>query len=89
MPLTQSKFSRVKTLHQLIHDLQDLVKENPDCGDLMVCTVHSSSGAVDHLNSFHVKELNENDFDSEFGFFYEDEGLVAGERVIELSVGGN
>jgi len=90
MPLRpQGKYSRVKTLRQLIHDLQDLVKENPDAGDLMVATVHSASGATDHLNSFHCKELEQYDLDNEFGFFYEEEGLTVGDKVIVLSVGGN
>lgn len=89
MPLNQSKFSRVKTLRGLIHDLQELVNKHPDLGDTMVCTVHSASGAPDHINSFRVSTLTQNDLDDEYGCFYEDEGLVAGEKVIRLSVGGN
>lgn len=90
MPLKpQSEFSRVKTLRQLIHDLQELVEKHPDAGDCLVATAHSASGALDHINSFHFKELDQSDFEGEFGFFYEDEGLVAGDKVIELSVGGN
>ena len=90
MPLPpQSKFSRVKTLRQLIHDLQDLVQKNPDIGDCMVCTINSASGVTDHLNSFHVNELDQDALDSEFGFFYSEEGLTVGDKVVELSVGGN
>jgi hypothetical protein len=90
MPLKpQGPYSRVKTLRQLIHDLQELVKENPDAGDLMVCTVHSASGAIDHINSFSCNELEEYHLNNEFGFFYEDEGLTVGDKVIQLSVGGN
>ena len=90
MPLPpQGQFSRVKTLRALIHDLQALVNENPDAGDLMVCTRHSASGCVDHLNSFHVTELDTDDLEDEFGFFFTDEGLMPGDKVIELSVGGN
>jgi hypothetical protein len=90
MPLKpQGPYSRVKTLRQLIHDLQDLVKENPDVGDCMVISGHSASGVLEHLNSFHVKELEQGDLDDEFGFIYEDEGLTVGDKVIELSVGGN
>ena len=90
MPLPpQGPFSRVKTLRQLIHDLQKLVEENPDVGNLMVCSTHSASGCHDHINSFYVKELEEYDLNNEFGFFYEEEGLVVGDKVIELSVGGN
>jgi len=89
MPLSTGPFSRVKTLRKLIHDLQELVEKNPEVGDCMVATVHSASGVLDHLNSFYVKQLDESDFEGEFGFFYEDEGLTAGETVIELSVGGN
>ena len=87
MPLKAGPYSRVKTLRGLIHDLQKLVEEHPEAGDCLVATVHSSSGAIDHLNSFHFKELNESDFEGDFGFFYEEEGLVKGEKVIKLSVG--
>jgi len=90
MPLPpQGPYSRVKTLRQLIHDLQKLVNENPDVGDCLVASVHSASGATDHINSFYVKELEESDFEGDFGFFYEEEGLTAGDTVVELSVGGN
>lgn len=89
MPLKTGPFSRVKTLRQLIHDLQALVEKHPDAGDCLVATVHSASGATDHINSFHCKKLEESDFKGDLGFFYEEEGLVAGEKVIELSVGGN
>jgi len=90
MPLPpQGPYSRVKTLRQLIHDLQDLVKENPDAGDLMVCSQHSASGSLDHVNSFYINELEEYDLTNEFGFFYEEEGLTVGDKVIQLSVGGN
>ena len=90
MPLpAQGPYSRVKTLRQLIHDLQELVNKNPDAGDCMVCSVNSSSGVTDHLNSFHCKQLTYYDLDSEFGFFFEDEGLTVGDKVIKLSVGGN
>lgn len=81
--------SRQVTLHDLVHQLQDLIAKNPDAGNLMVCSVHSSSGCVDHLNSFHVHTLEKWDLENEFGFFYEDEGLKIGDKVIQLSVGGN
>jgi hypothetical protein len=90
MPLPpQGPYSRVKTLRQLIHDLQKLVEENPTIGDCMVASVHSASGAYDHINCFYAKQLEESDFEGDFGFFYEEEGLTAGDTVIELSVGGN
>jgi len=89
LPDVRSPFSRVKTLRSLIHDLQALVEKHPDAGNCLVATCHSASGALDHLNSFHVRELEESDFEGEFGFFYEDEGLTVGDKVIELSVGGN
>lgn len=90
MPLPpQGPYSRVKTLRGLIHDLQELVNKNPNVGDCLVASVHSASGVIDHLNSFCVRELEQSDFEGDFGFFYEDEGLVAGDTVIELSVGGN
>lgn len=89
MPLKKSQYSRVKTLRDLIHDLQELVEKHPDAGDCLVATCNSASGVLDHINSFHYKELEKCDFEGEFGFFYEDEGLVEGEKVIELSVGGN
>jgi hypothetical protein len=69
--------------------LQELVNENPDAGDLMVCSQHSASGCLDHVNSFYIKELEEYDLTNEFGFFYEEEGLTVGDKVIQLSVGGN
>jgi hypothetical protein len=90
MPLPpQGPYSRVKTLRQLIHDLQDLVQKHPDVGDCMVCSSHSASGVTDHINSFCVVEIDQDVLDSEFGFFYEEEGLTIGDKVIELSVGGN
>jgi hypothetical protein len=76
-------------LRGLIQDLTKLVDQHPDAGEVMVCTVHSSSGATDHLNSFRIKPLTEYDLKNDFGFFYEDEGLVVGDKVIVLSVGGN
>lgn len=81
--------SRKTTLQNLITQLQDIIKKNPEAGELMVCSVHSSSGCVDHLNSFYTKELKEYDLNSEFGCFYEDEGMKVGDKVIILSVGGN
>jgi hypothetical protein len=69
--------------------LQKLVEENPKIGDCMVASVHSASGATDHINSFYAKQLEESDFEGDFGFFYEEEGLIAGDTVVELSVGGN
>ena len=90
MPLPpQGPYSRVKTLRGLIHDLQKLVEKNPTVGDCLVASVHSASGAIDHLNSFCVRELDEDSFKGDFGFFYEEEGLTVGDTVIELSVGGN
>lgn len=89
LPAVRSPFSRVKTLRSLIHDLQALVEKHPDAGNCLVATRHSASGALDHLNSFHVRELEKYDLEGEFGFFYEDEGLTVGDKVIELSVGGN
>ena len=55
----------------------------------MVCTQQSASGALDHLNSFHLHTLTDYDMNNEFGFFYEDDDLVEGDKVIILSVGGN
>jgi hypothetical protein len=83
-------YSRAKTLRQLVEDLKKLVEKNPDIADAMVVTEHSASGAVDHINSFFVTVLSEYDVErSEYGFFYEDEGLKPGDRVVTLSVGGN
>jgi len=80
---------RPVTLRKLINQLQKLVETNPDVGDTIVVTVHSASGAIDHLNSFHVHEVTDYDIKSEFGFFYEDENIEVGQKVIHLSVGGN
>lgn len=89
MPLIPHKYSRVKTFRQHILDLQEFVQEHPEVGDCMMCTVNSSSGAPDNINSVHIRKLTETTFDGEWGFFFEDEGLVAGDTVVELSVGGN
>lgn len=78
----------MKTLRQLILDLRKLVDENPELGEAMVVSEHSASGAVDHINSFHATEVSAYDVRSEFGCFYEDEGLKEGDKIIKLSVGG-
>lgn len=77
------------TLRQLIHQLQTIVEQNPTAGDAPVFSVHSASGAVDHLNGFYMNELKQRDLDGECGCVYEDAGLSVGDKVIQVSVGGN
>jgi hypothetical protein len=84
-------YSRKKSLKYMAAELEVLMASSSeaDPDNVPVITRHSASGAIDHINSFHIHTLTAEDFNSEFGFFYEDEGFKVGDKVVILSVGGN
>ena len=69
------------TLRQLITNLEQLVKKEPDIADLEVYTVHGASGVSNEIGSFRV--VTKDSFD-EAGPVCE---LEDGEKYISLNIG--